>query len=155
VTGVQLYDPYAANWVLSELGFAGEMLRLAQARISTVEPYSQRDVAAFRTLPPSRFQPLRLASALPAPGEPVWLAANLARGVRERTIQAVAVETTDETFVFRFDDSATLPLYASGAPLLNRAGEVVGVNVGGGILDGHRLGHAAHVASLRRHLAWT
>lgn len=153
VTGIQLYDPYAANWMLSELGSAGKMLHLAQARISTVEPYSQRDVAAFRTAPPARFQPLRLASVLPAPGEPVWLAVNLGRGVRERTVQAVAVEITDETFVFRFDDSTTLPPYGSGAPLLNRAGDVVGVNVGGGILDGHRLGHAAHVASLRRHFA--
>ena len=155
VTGVQLYDPYAANWVLSELGPAGEMLHLAQARICAVEPYSQRDVAAFRTLPSSRFQPLRLATAMPAPGEPVWLAVNPGRGVRERAVQAVAVEITDETFVFRFAESTLLPPYASGAPLLNRAGDVVGVNVGGGILDGYRLGHAAHVPSLRRHFAWT
>jgi hypothetical protein len=155
VTAVQLYDPYAANWVLSELGSASGMLPLAHARICAVEPYSQRDVAAFRTLPSPPFQPLRLANALPAAGEPVWLAVNLGRGVRERTIQAVVVESTVETFVFRFAEAAALPPYGSGAPLLNRAGDVVGVNAGGGVLDGYRLGHAAHVGSLRRYLGWT
>ena len=155
VTVVQLYDPYAANWVLSELGSANEMLHLVHARIGAVEPYSQRDVAAFRTLPSSNFHPLRLASALPAAGEPVWLAANPGRGIRERTIQAIAVEITDETFVFRFAKAVTLPPYTSGAPLLNHSGEVIGVNVGGGTLDGYSLGHAAHAVSLRRHFGWT
>ncbi len=155
VTRVQLYDPYAANWVLSELGSAGKMLHLAHACISAVEPYSQRDVAAFRILPSSRFQPLKLASALPAAGEPVWLAVNLGRGARERTIQAVTVEITDKTFIFRFAKATTPPPYTSGAPLLDRAGDVVAVNVGGGLIDGYRIGHAAHAASLRRHFSWS
>jgi hypothetical protein len=155
ITAVRLYDPYTANWVLSELGSAGEMLHLADARICGVEPYSQRDVAAFRTLPASRIQPLQLANALPVAGEPVWLAANLGRGVRERTLQAVVVEVTDETFVFRFAYPTTLPPYTSGAPLINSVGDVIGVNVGGGVLDGYRFGHAVHVASLRRQFGWS
>ena len=154
VTAVQLYDPYAANWVLSELGSADEMLHLAHACISAVEPYSQRDVAAFRIRRSSRLQPLRLASASPVVGEPVWLAVRSGRASGERAIQAVAVESTDETFIFRFAKPTILPPYTSGAPLLNRDGDVVGVNVGGGMLDGYSLGHAAHVASLRRHFGW-
>jgi len=155
VTGVQLYDPYGANWILSELGSAGEMLTLPRARICTSEPYSQRDVAAFRVLPASKFQPLRVARAMPAVGDPVWLAANLGRGIRERTSPAVVAELTDDTFVFRYAKPAALPPYTSGAPVLNRAGEVVAVNVGGGTLDGYRIGHGAHVVSLRRHFGWS
>ena len=155
VTGVRLYDPFAANWVLNELGSAGEMLLLPDARICSVEPNSQRDVAAFRVLPTSGFQPRKLATASPTVGDPVWLAANQGRGIRERTIGAVVVQITDDTFVFRYAKPTTLPPHTSGAPLLNRSGEVVGVNVGGGMLDGYRLGHAAHVASLRRHFRWS
>lgn len=155
VTGVQLYDPYATNWVFSEIGSAGEMLGLSDTRTSSAEPYSQRDVAAFRTLQASRLQPFRVAKALPVVGDPIWLAVNLGRGARERTSQAVIVESTDETFVFRFAKATTLPPYTSGAPLLNRLGEVVGINVGGGTFDGYRLGHAAHAASLRRHFGWS
>jgi hypothetical protein len=155
LTGVQLYDPFAANWILSELGAAGEMLTLPHARNCTAEPYSQRDVAAFRALPASKFEPLRLARALPVVGDPVWLAVNLGRGVTERTGAAVVAEITDDTFVFRYAKPMALPPYTSGAPLLNRAGEVVGVNAGGGTLDGYRIGHGAHVASLRRHFDWS
>ena len=154
VSGVRLYDPYAANWVLSELGSAGAMLHLPDARTCTEEPYSQRDVAAFRLLPASRLQPLRLANALPIVGEPVWLAVNRGRDIRERTSPAVVVEATDNTLVFRFIKPITLPPYTSGAPLLNRAGDVVAINVGGGTLDGYKIGHGAHVASLRRHFGW-
>jgi hypothetical protein len=155
VTGVQLYDPFAANWVLNELGSAGEMLLLPEARICTIEPYSQRDVAAFHILPASGFQPLELATASPTVGDPIWLAANQGRGIGERTIGAVVVEITDNTFVFRYAKPTILPLHTSGAPLLNRDGEVVGVNVGGGTIDGYQLGHAVHVVSLRRHFGWS
>jgi hypothetical protein len=155
VTGVQVYDPYAANWILSELGSAGEMLTLPRARICTSEPYSQRDVAAFRVLPASKFQALRVARVIPAVGDPVWLAVNLGRGIAERASPAVVTEITDDTFVFRYAKPATLPPYTSGAPVLNRAGEVVAVNVGGGTLDGYRIGHGTHVVSLRRHFGWS
>jgi Trypsin-like peptidase domain/Zinc finger, ZZ type len=154
ITNVRLYDPFAPNWMLAELGTAGDMLVLPQARICSIEPYSEGDIAAFRVVPPSSFRPLRLATVLPAVGDPIWLAVNPGRGARERTVQAVMVEITDETFVFRFAKPVTFPPHTSGAPLLNRAGEVVAINVGGGTLDEHKLGHGAHVASVRRHLGW-
>jgi hypothetical protein len=129
-------------------------LTLPRARICTSEPYSQRDVAAFRVLPASKFQALRVARVMPAVGEPVWLAVNLGRGIAERASPAVVAEITNDTFVFRYAKPA-LPPYTSGAPVLNRAGEVVAVNVGGGTLDGYRIGHGAHVVSLRRHFGWS
>jgi hypothetical protein len=155
VTSVRLYDPFAPNWVLAELGAAGDMLFLPDARICEEEPYSHRDIAAFRVDPSAPVRPIRLAVVPPVVGEPIWLAVNLGRGVRERAIQAVVVEMTERTLVFRFGMPATtMPPYTSGAPLLNRTGEVVGINIGGGMLDEYRFGHGNHLASVRRHLGW-
>jgi hypothetical protein len=154
VTGVKLYDPYAANWVLAQIGAARDMLTLRAARVGTTEPYCQDDVAAFRVAPPSSLHPVRLAAAAPAVGDPVWLAVNPGRGAAERTCEAVAVEVTEKTFIFRFSPSAKFPPYTSGAPLLNRAGEIVGLNVSAGIFEGSLFGHAAHVGNIRRHLGW-
>jgi hypothetical protein len=109
VTSVQLYDLFAPKWMLAELGTAGDMLPLPDARIGAVEPYSQRDVAAFRVAPSASIHPLRLAAALPAKGEPIWLAVNRGGGLRERTIQAIAVEITGQTLIFRFAAGATMP----------------------------------------------
>jgi len=153
ITDVQLYDPFAANWVLNRLGAARDMLPLPDARICSNEPYSQQDIAAFRLVPSSVFQPLRLATAPPRVGEPIWLAVNLGHGARQRAEQAVTVEITDKTFIFRFA-AHDLPLYTSGAPLLNRTGEVVGINVGGGTFEKQKLGHGVSVLSVRHLLEW-
>ena len=153
VTGVGLYDVFAPNWMLAELGAAGAMLTLPDARICVEEPYSQRDIAAFRVDPSVPVRPARLAGAPPAVGDPVWLVANLGAQARGRTIAAVVVERTDATLVFRFGDQAALPPFTSGAPILDREGLVVGINVGGGLIDGKRLGHACHVGNVRRHLS--
>ena len=152
LTGVTLYDPYAANWMLSELGAARDMLVLPKARIGTVEPYCQNDIAAFRVVPPSSLQPARLAAAPPAVGEPVWLAVNTGRDAKERTCEAVTVEITERTFIFRFASSAKFPPYTSGAPLLNHQGEVTGISVSFGAVDQHKFGHGVHASSMRSHL---
>ncbi len=154
VTEVQLYDVYAPQWMLAELGTAGAMLTLPNAGVCPQEPNSYRDIAAFRLAPSAPVRPARLAHAPPAVGDPIWLAVNLGRGARERVMPAVVAEITEQTFVFRYATPTTVPPFTSGAPILNRAGEVVGINVGGGVLDGHRLGHGNHVASIRRHLGW-
>ncbi len=153
VSSARLYDPFAPRWILAELGSVGPMLCLPDARICSEEPDSHRDIAAFSVPASAPYQAARLAAAPPIVGDPIWLAANLGRGADSRTIQGVIVEITEHTLVFRFVAQPAMPPYTSGAPLLNRAGEVVGINIGAGILDGHRLGHGNHVASVRRHLA--
>lgn len=153
IDGVQLYDPFAERWFLAELGSAGRMLVLPDARTGEDEPFSDRDVAAFELKTPERLKLGRLAPAPPTVGEPIWLAAKPKTGPARRLLQALVVEQGERTLVFRFQDPELEAPYASGAPLLDRRGEVVGINSGGGWLAGQRLGHACHVGAIRRHLA--
>jgi hypothetical protein len=152
VKEVKLYDVFAPQWPLAELGSASSMLSLPDARVGDEEPYSQRDIAAFHADPTANVSPARLAEKPPQVGEPLWLAFNAGKGAKSRTAQAVVVERTERTLVFRYATAAVATHHSSGAPLLNSDGEVVGINVGGGFLNGQHLGHANHVMSIRRHL---
>lgn len=153
VTGVNLYDVYAANWMLAPLGRAASMLSLPNARIKEEEPLSDRDIAAFVIDGEPRLSPVRLAERVPGVGEPIWLAVKPDGAGTKRTFAAVVAEHSERTFIYRYlDDTTAMPRFTSGAPLVNRAGEVVGINVGYGRLDDVHLGHAHHVASIRRHL---
>jgi len=152
LTKVNLFDAFAPNWVLSDLGTAGPMLPLPDARIGEEEPFSQRDIAAFRIQQSAKVSPARLAQHPPRVGEPVWLVAKPEARQLARAIQAVVVEETEKTFVFRYKVLECIPPHSSGAPLIDRQGEVVGINVGAGMLDGHYLGHASHVTTIRQYL---
>jgi Trypsin-like peptidase domain len=155
VTEVQMYDAFAPNWMVAELDRAGPMLILPQARLPDEEPYSQQDIAAFRVERARRVRSGRLASTSPQIGDPIWLAANCGRSVGNAVLPAIVVEITERTFVFRFGEAIKPPPFTSGAPLLDRNGGVVGINVGAGMLDGLRLGHGNQLASIRRHLGWS
>lgn len=154
VTGVNLYDVFAPHWMAAPLGRALSMLALPNARIKDEEPFSQRDIAAFVVDSAARVSPAPLADRLPGVGEPVWLVVKPEGGQQQRTIAATVVEQTEATFIFRFlDDTAAMPRFTSGAPLVNRAGEVVAINVGFGTFEGRCFGHGNHADSIRRHLA--
>jgi len=150
---VQLYDPFAERWFLSDLGTAGPMLILPGARMGDDEPDSHRDAAAFWAAGNGEIRPGRLAEESPAVGAPVWLAARATSGDPRAPLPAVVVASGEKRLVFRFADAEREAPYSSGSPLLDREGKVVGINVGGGALGGERLGHACHVGALRRHIA--
>jgi len=153
ITGVTLYDVFAAKWMFADLGSAHSMRVLPDARVGEEEPRSHRDIAAFQIDNTATIAPLKLALRPPQPGEAIWLAASKGQTTNGRAFEAVVVERTDQTLIFRFAAPPNV-LYSSGAPLLNSNGEVVGINVGAGILDGHHFGHANHVTNIRRHLGW-
>lgn len=152
LTDVILYDVLADHWVFAQVGTAGPMLTLPDARVGEKEPCSQRDIAAFRAAHFASSSPAKLAEGSPCIGEPIWLANIGARRGECRTLQAVVVDSTEETLVFRFASSEAVLRNSSGAPLLNRRGEVVGINVGAGMYRHQRFGHGHHVSSIRRHL---
>ncbi len=153
ITAVQLYDVFAPNWMLAELGRATSMLVLHEAHYGDEEPNSDGDIAAFRLPDSAQHPPGSLAPEPPRVGDPVFLAAREDRGGVSRTLGAVVVQQTDQSLIFRFDNPTQEAHFSSGAPILDEAGQVVGINVGAGAFGGHRFGHANHVGNIRRHLA--
>lgn len=155
ITEVSLFDVCAANWMMAPLGTAGSMWVLPGARTGDEEPYSDRDIAAF-WVPPAdakNIKPAPLASQSPAKGEPVWHAVRLAEKPGQELFKAVVVEVSQRSLVFKYEDPAEKPKYLSGSPLVNQKGEVVAIIVGGGALNGQKLGHGNHVDNIRQHLA--
>lgn len=154
VTGVNLFDVFAANWMMAPLGTAGPMLTLPDARLGDEEPESYRDIAAFRLHSDAldHLRPLPLARQAPGIGEPVWLITLLPGQTGQQSLQAVVVESTGKILVFKYADPDKRPQYASGSPLVNRSGEIAGILVGGGQLEDQRLGHACHAGNIKNHL---
>jgi hypothetical protein len=151
VTSVRLYDVLQELWMLCALGDAGPMLVLPNARIGEQEPIAFRDIAAFHVKSQQTLSSVRLANEDPEPGDPVWLAA--AMPDQSRTRRAVCVENTPRCFIFRYEEPKRLPNHASGAPILDRHGAVVGINTGRGRLGKYEVGHANPLSSIRAHLA--
>jgi hypothetical protein len=151
ITRLNLYDALEEKWVFHCLGAADAMLVLPNARSNVEEPLAYRDIAAFVVRNDARVKRMVLARAAPEVGAPVWLAARFGCGPELR--EAVVVEKTAESFVFRFSDRSQGSKYTSGAPILNADGEAVAINIGAGCLEGHRLGHAIHAESIHSHLS--
>jgi len=152
ITGVTLYDVFAKPWMLAELGNAGPMMVLPDARVDEPAPATDRDLAVCRVPEPTPCRAGRLAPRLPAVGEPVWLVVS-GPDANQVFCAAVVVESTARTLVFRYTaDCAPRPRYTSGAPLLDTAGEVVGIHIGAGAIGHRALGRAHGCESLRHHL---
>ena len=150
INSVNLYNVLEDKWMFYEMGTAGPMMVLPDARTDDEEPYSYRDIAAFLLKEDNEIKPGRLASVTPDIGEPVWLAAKLPGSMNIH--QAVVVEKTERTFIFRYKESSLDLKLTSGAPILNKNGEVVGINIGGGFYSALVFGHANHVENIHRHL---
>lgn len=152
ISKVNLYNLFAPNWMIADMGTAGPMLVMPDARTHEEEPYSHRDIVGFWASGNSQLCSGNLAATTPGVGEPIWLVSHFPE-TGERVQKVVVVEVTEKSFIYKFESDQAGPLYTSGSPLLNAAGDVVALNVGGGHFQGRRLGHANHVANIRRHLA--
>lgn len=151
VTGVNVFDVFAPNWMLAALGEAGPMLTLPNARTGDEEPFSNRDIAIFNASRNIDLNPLPLAQNAPKTGEPVWLAVRSPNNPNKKLFKAVIVEKTDRSLVFRYQDKE-IPKYSSGTAIINKNNEVAGIVVGGGKLNNQSLGHANHVENIEKHL---
>jgi hypothetical protein len=82
-----------------------------------------------------------LADVLPAEGDPVWIIAQVRGGVPEGELihRARAIKSTGPWFWCEFDNPNIITNGASGAPVLNAAGQVVGIYRGHEDDAGHKL----------------
>lgn len=153
ITEVNIYNVFADNWMMAPLGTASPMLVLPNARTSDEEPYSDRDIAAFWVKVPRDLQPASLAQQTPSVGDPIWLVARPNKGSGKKLFKAVVVEITDRSMVFKYEKPGEKLKYSSGAPMVNKNGEAVGIIVGGGEFKKQSLGHANHVGNILKHLS--
>jgi Trypsin-like peptidase domain len=112
-----------------------------------------RDVAAF----PATEQSKRLSFARRDPhrGARVWLVGQSRGGASAgQLIHGARVVQIDSGWLyFEYDDETSVLNGTSGAPVLNEAGEVVGINAGASQEDGSLIGFAVGVEAARRVLA--
>ncbi len=86
-------------------------------------------------------QAVALATEIPAVGTSVWVVAHVRGGVPNGQImQSGKVRWNSKWLIIQFDNDGIITAGASGAPVLNAAGEVVGVYSGHSQQDGHVLG---------------
>ncbi|MCH9688453.1 MAG: serine protease [Deltaproteobacteria bacterium] len=134
VQGAEGYDAHG-NRVVT----AGPPLTIEGAEAMSEERVDA-DIAAFPLLAPTRVHALPLASAMPTNGDPVWLVAEV-MGAAPSTLRhrATIQEVAPTHLVYVFDDAIELRA-TSGAPVINAAGQVVAINLGGGDEGGKTFG---------------
>lgn len=127
---------------------AGPPLTIEGAKAMSADAVDT-DIAAFRLVPPTSVHALPLAAALPAVGDPVWLVGQVidADPAQQRHA-AVVAEVSPKHLVYVFDNVVELRA-TSGAPVINGAGEVVAINLGGGEEDGKTFGIGIPSSSIR------
>ena len=88
------------------------------------------DIAVFRAEGEFRALPLNTHSVMS--GEPVWLFAVLMGASTPELLRGLVQKSDATQFFFRLDEAKSAELFqaTSGAPVLNGAGEVVGIHLG-------------------------
>jgi hypothetical protein len=151
---VRVYDVLAANWLLAGLGMIGPVLPIPHTWFGDEPPHCQHDIAAFQGACPAPCLPARLAPGNPQVGDRVFAIVPTPSGSAHG---ATVIESDDDVLIIRFDRSDRLRA-ASGSPLVNVRGEIVGTNVGRGLFAGRQYGYATHARTIRDHLRlapWT
>jgi hypothetical protein len=131
IKGVVLEDLFDER---HEVDIGSDPLIIAEAGPSG-RPSKAGDIVAFWASKDGALQPLTLARALPEEGERVWLAASLVGGApASQRLHAATVAAVDDKgeYIYAFDNPQLELRATSGAPVLNSAGEVVAINLGGG-----------------------
>ena len=112
----------------------------------------EHDIAAF-ALEPDKARPvLKLAKAQPKVGDRVWLFGQLPGSAVTKLYAATVVVSNEKRLDYRFDQRSVRFRGTSGAPILDAKGDVVAVNVGGGVEDGIPIGIGNPTPSVIVHL---
>lgn len=113
-----------------------------------------RDIAIFplrEVFSTGQATTLRLAAAAPKVGDSVWVIARLLRGAPPSQLlhHATVVSSGAWVLQYKFENSAYDIQATSGAPVVNAAGEVVGVNLGGGPKNGELFGYGDSLSAVK------
>jgi len=112
----------------------------------------EHDIAAFE-LEPNKARPvLKLARTQPKVGDRVWLFGQLPDSDVTKLYSATVVASDEKRLDYGFDQRAVRFRGTSGAPILDAKGDVVAVNVGGGVEDGKSIGIGNPTPSVIAHL---
>jgi len=107
-----------------------------------------RDLAAFAAPSSLASRAFKLAAKQPSVGDVIWLFASLADARGRLLHRATVIESTDDRLEYRFGDRISLS-GASGAPILNQSGEIVGLHVMSRVEGKHRVGTGNTAVSIR------
>jgi hypothetical protein len=113
------------------------------------------DLAAFWAPIYEHFYCLEMSEAKPVVGEPVWLAASLLGGApkEQRLHRAKVLESDDDgMMLYLYDNPKLVKQATSGAPILNQAGQLVAINLGGYESEGTVIGAGNPVSGFRKYL---
>jgi hypothetical protein len=113
------------------------------------------DLAAFWAPIDEHLYCLEMSETKPVVGESVWLAAWLLRGApkEQRLHRASVLETGDDGQLhYRFDNPNHFGQATSGAPIVNQAGQLVAINIGGYKSWGAFIGIGNPVNRFRKYL---
>lgn len=115
--------------------------------------YGDKDLAAFKIVSDKNLPTMKLCKTNPVVGEHVWLGAKLIDGVEQRSNlhEALVTLSNDRELCFKFVNSEINLKAASGSPVLNAKGEIIGLYVGK-IKDKNSITGCANPASSIRKL---
>ncbi len=97
-------------------------------------------------------KPVKLAEVDPKKGDMVFVAAQFSDDKETRTREAKVVEISDKWLFFEYVDTELELAGTNGAPVLNDKGELVGINLGGGILKEKLVGSANPLPAVKKRL---
>jgi hypothetical protein len=122
----------------SKLLISSQMLFIPSAKAFDQRDASH-DIAAFR-LTHYAGPALTVAETTPKKGETVYLLGRPRGEEKLRLISAVISRVSTNSIEYFYDEAGVNFAGTSGAPILNESGEVVGMNLGGGELQGKEFG---------------
>lgn len=111
------------------------------------------DMLAFRLPDHPQSRSLPLSKKAPYPDDQVWLYAELGNEDTVGLHEGRVIRNSHKFLEFRFLESGISLRATSGAPILNAAGKVVGVHVGGVTYQDELLGYAVPLSAVRENLA--
>lgn len=149
VTGVaalSMQDIHQAFWFPT-------FIKIADANSADNRIYS-KDIAVFKRPDIPELQVLDFASEMPKKGDKVWLFARQRGDDTPALIPGVVEQADADKLTYIFDSSDFRLAGTSGAPVLNEAGKVVGMNLAGGPLADKRYkGWANPVVSMKAEIS--